>query len=90
MFAKLAKDHCNQPYCTLVLHNICQPLPSDLDSLSGSLRRFQPQGFFFILPCRAQYCPMWRTAFELGDAEFPLSAKKKLRRGSAMWVLVVH
>ena len=27
MFAKLAKDHCNQPYCTLVLHNICQPLP---------------------------------------------------------------
>ena len=48
-----------------------------LDSLSGSLRRFRPQGFFFILPCWAQYCPIWRTAFELGDAEFPLSAKKK-------------
>ena len=61
-----------------------------LDNLSRSLRRFRPQGFFFIVPCWAQYCPMWRTAFELGDAEFPLSAKKKLRRRSAMWVLVVH
>ena len=51
------------------------------DSLSGSLRRFRPQGFFFIVPCWAQYCPMWRTAFELGDAEFPLSAKKNSEKG---------
>ena len=27
MFAKLAKDQCTQPSCTLVLHDICQPLP---------------------------------------------------------------
>ena len=52
-----------------------------LDSLSRSLRRFWPQGFFFILPCWAQYCPMWRTAFELGAAEFPLLAKKKAEKG---------
>ena len=27
MFAKLAEDHYSQPSCTLVLHDICQPLP---------------------------------------------------------------
>ena len=52
-----------------------------LDSLSGSLRRFWPQGFFFIVPCWAQYCPMCRTAFELGEAEFPPSAKTKTEKG---------
>ena len=52
-----------------------------LESLSGSLRRFRPQAFFFIVPCWAQYCPMWRTAFQLGDTEFPLSAKTKTEKG---------
>ena len=27
MFAKPAENHCTQPSCTLLLHNICQPLP---------------------------------------------------------------
>ena len=27
MFAKLAETHCTQPSCTLLLHNIRQPLP---------------------------------------------------------------
>ena len=63
------------PYC-------CTTYASPyLDSLSASLRRFRPQGFFFIVPCWAQYCPMWRTAFELGDAEVPLSSKKKPEKG---------
>ena len=78
MFVKLAENQCSQPSCTLVLHDIWRPY---LDSLSGSLHGFQPQGFFFIVPWWAQYFPMWRTAFELGDAEFPLSAKKKTEKG---------
>ena len=78
MFAKRADNPRTQPSCNLLLHDICHP---HLDSLSGSLRRFRPQGFFFIVPCWAQYCPMWRTAFELGDAEVPLSSKKKPEKG---------
>ena len=27
MFAKLAENHCTQPSCTLLLHDICPPLP---------------------------------------------------------------
>ena len=27
MFVKPAENHCTQPSCTLLLHNICEPLP---------------------------------------------------------------